>query len=139
MRSEPQEPDQAIKSDMARFLWNFLALRTASGPGQLADEPDQATQKPGSKFASDQQRMAPDVDLGGTGHKAQYGCDPYRRTCREGSMCVGWRSDAPPGPTNGQCLVTTARFVPSFSTSLSCKVVLLASNPLGPSPASVEQ
>ena len=34
---DDQDPDPAAKSNMERFLWNFLALRTAIGPGSRND------------------------------------------------------------------------------------------------------
>eukprot|EP00884_Botryococcus_braunii_P020474 jgi/Botrbrau1/710/Bobra.160_2s0033.1 len=108
LTEDSQEPDQAIKSDVARFLWNFLALRTAAGPGKLAG-------------GSHKSQVGMSGSHEAVTKKAHDGCDPYRKKCQEGSMCVGWRTDAPHGPTNGQCLVTTARFVPSYSTSLICK------------------
>ncbi len=32
-----QDPSLFLKKDVARFLWNFLALRTSSGPAVAAD------------------------------------------------------------------------------------------------------
>lgn len=32
-----QDPALYLKKDVARFLWNFLALRTSSGPALAAD------------------------------------------------------------------------------------------------------
>ncbi len=34
---DDQDPDPAAKSNMERFLWNFLALRTSLGPGRRKD------------------------------------------------------------------------------------------------------
>ena len=31
-----KDPDVYVKNDLSRFIWNFLALRTASGPARLA-------------------------------------------------------------------------------------------------------
>lgn len=35
--SRIQDPSLVLKKDMERFLWNFLALRTSSGPAVGAD------------------------------------------------------------------------------------------------------
>lgn len=36
LAADAQDPDARVMGDVARLLWNFLALRTASGPARLA-------------------------------------------------------------------------------------------------------
>ncbi|KAK9804658.1 hypothetical protein WJX73_005957 [Symbiochloris irregularis] len=48
-------------------------------------------------------------------------CEPGAKPCQQGAVCYAYRSDQAPGAGNGQCLTTTARYVPSLSNRLSCK------------------
>ncbi|CAL8470795.1 g10337 [Coccomyxa elongata] len=87
---DSQDPSLALKKDVERFLWNFLASRTASGP------------------------------VGGSSGK-QGGCDFSSRRCAEGAVCVGYRALIGGSAGRGRCLLSTARYVPSYSTRFGCK------------------
>ena len=42
--------------------------------------------------------------------------------CEEGALCVNYRIDRDRLEGNGKCLFASAKYVPSYSTAIHCKV-----------------
>uniref|UniRef100_A0A383VJT7 Nicastrin n=1 Tax=Tetradesmus obliquus TaxID=3088 RepID=A0A383VJT7_TETOB len=47
-------------------------------------------------------------------------CDHWKRRCQEGQVCAGWRSSSDE-ELMGRCVNATVRYVPSYSTRVSCE------------------
>ena len=160
----PDAPQWSVK-DAERFVWAFLAVRTASGPPRPPASGTHDGWASGSGFeakmgvvaspagqcrlqswvkrvcrGSDLVRPSLQLKAGRCGIDLQIicltivlsrcgmlpgeagACDPTSRPCAEGDLCVGWQPGAPGGSASGRCLRATARYLPSFSTALSCEV-----------------
>lgn len=88
LTSDPQDPDPAVKSDLPRFLWNFLANATAVSQGPYSNETS---------------------------------CDFGRHKCPDSYACTGHKSSDGWPADAGVCLQASVRYVPSYSTLLSCR------------------
>lgn len=49
-------------------------------------------------------------------------CDPYQNICEDGAVCLNYKVDVDEGKGNGQCHFASAKYVPSYSTAVKCKV-----------------
>jgi nicastrin len=89
--ADPQDADPAVKSDVERFIWNYLAVATSPDGGG-----------PGGEAALPRCR-----------HR-------NASACPSGTVCAGAR-DGVQGPAGtGACVNATARYVPAWSPRLEC-------------------
>ena len=106
---EPQSP--AFKGDVARFLWNYMALASVGaapvggGGGGGGSGKDSGSGSGGSRGAA---------------------CDPGKNPCPAGQVCAGWRagevgSGKGDAALLGACVNATARYVPALSTRITCE------------------
>lgn len=88
----PSLPDPNVQTYVERFIWNFLAVSTATNITSL------------SSSAS----LSP-------------WCSPNNAStaCPAGTVCAGWR-DIQGSAGSGKCINSTVKFVPSYSTLLEC-------------------
>ena len=116
-----KDPDVYVKNDLSRFIWNFLASRTASGPASLASGALTHSSRQVQAQTSEQSYIWSLTDSSLTGEAG--GCDPHEYPCEPGAVCQGFRVDQDRSEDNGCCLFATAKYVPSYSTAITCKVL----------------
>ncbi|PRW57704.1 nicastrin isoform X2 isoform A [Chlorella sorokiniana] len=107
LTADPQMPEGNVKSDVERFLWNFLAFATAPTPANTSSSSGSSS---GGGAAGG----------GGGDAGGMLRCQALNATaCPAGMVCAGSRSlPAPEGL--GYCLNASALFVPSYSLALRC-------------------